>query len=142
MSADFLTWNLDDIPDQEPVVAQKALVTIKKATVKTSKNTGRLSLNIMFIIDGQPNALPVWYDLWLPREGDDPTNAVVMFGLLKQFYQGMGYDFSHITGTESLEANAGELIDLQATASLGFEPANLGEGYPAKNTIKALIKVN
>ena len=140
--SDFLNWDLSQIPDRAPVDPQKALVTIKKAGIKTATNTGRLSLNLMWVIAEHPSALPVWQDLWMPREGDAPEKAEVMLTMLKDFFKGVQYDYSHITGIESLTEHAGELLDLQATASLGFEPADLENGYPAKNTIKALIPLS
>ncbi len=139
--SDFLSWDLANLPDKEPIDAQKALVTVKKADITTAA-TGRKGLNVMFLIDAHPNAMPVWDSRWLPMEGDAPEKAEVMLTMLRDFFVGVQYDFSHITNLESLEEHCGELIDLQSNASLGFEPANLEEGYAAKNTIKALLPIS
>ncbi len=139
--SDFLSFNLNDIPVQGPIDPTKALVVIKKANITTSKKTGRKGLNFMFIIEDRNDASPIWHTLWMPMAGDDPQgNGQIMLGMIRDFYIGMGYDFSAITGTEAMEENIEELTDLQSIATIGFEPANDAQGYAAKNTIKALMQ--
>lgn len=137
--SDFLNWDLANIPRQAPIDAQKANVTTKKASMLHSDNTQRDGLQLMFTLDDFPNATPIFDNSWFPMEGDDPGKAQTMLGMLRDRFEGLQYDYSHITNFASLEEHLGELEDLQAGASIGFEPKNEKEGWPAKNTIKALF---
>ena len=139
MSSDFLNWDLGNIPRQAPIDAQKANVTVKTAAMDVAKKTQRQGMKLMFTLDDHPSASPIFDTSWLPIEGDSPENVEIMLGMLRDRFEGLGYDYSHITGFDQLEQHVEELIDLQAGASVGFTPKNEKEGWPAKNTIKALF---
>lgn len=139
MSNDFLNWDLENIPRQAPIDAQKGNVTVKTAKMLHSDKTSRDGIQLMFLIDDHPNASPIFDNYWLPKEGDDPQKAQTMLSMLRDMFEGLQYDYSHITSFDQLEQHIEELIDLQAGASIGYEPEDKTNGYPAKNTIKALF---
>lgn len=87
----LLDLHLDKVPDQKPVPGgEEYRLTIKTIEQKDSQKSGDPMLAVMFTINDQPDAPPVFQNFMLPVKDEDKATKNMKLRRIKEFVVAIG----------------------------------------------------
>ena len=98
----LLDLHLDKVPDQKPVTGgEEYKLTIKTAEQKDS-SAGKPMLAVMFTVNDQPDAPPVFQNFLLPVKDEDKAIKNMKLRRIKEFVVALGKDTSEAIELDDL----------------------------------------